>query len=125
MKASINSLHHQDQDWLRELEFYKAEISILTKRLEEVGSKNTVEKVTSQVEHFQNKFVVLSEQLDTLHHDIKERETGVEDIAKAKPEHINEHFNKVKDEVHARMKDIAADFADTRFEFNRFLAATL
>lgn len=39
MKASINSLHHQETDWLRELEFYKQEISVLTNRLEEVAAK--------------------------------------------------------------------------------------
>ena len=41
MKASINSLHHQTSDWLRELDFYKEELNILRKRLEEVAAKNT------------------------------------------------------------------------------------
>jgi hypothetical protein len=56
MKASISTLHHQDIDWLRELDFYKGEIAILNKRLEEVITGNTDVSVTSQVEHFQNKF---------------------------------------------------------------------
>ena len=125
MKASINSLHHQDTDWLRELEFYKEEIAILTTRLEEVISKNTGQNVTAQVEHFQNKFLLLREDVDTLAHDVREREKGVENIAKDKPEHIGEHFNTVKDEIHGRMKELTGSVADLRFEFNKFLAATL
>lgn len=39
MKTSINSLHHQQGDWLRELAFYNLELSILDKRLNEVKSK--------------------------------------------------------------------------------------
>lgn len=125
MKASLNTLHHQGNDWLRELEFYKEEIAILSGRLEEVISKNTHEPVTSQVEHFQNKFTVLRELVDTLKHDVTEREKKIEEIAKTRPEHIDEHFNTEKDSVFVRMKDIAANFADTRFQFNRFLAKTM
>ncbi|HWB62611.1 MAG TPA: hypothetical protein VG603_03800 [Chitinophagales bacterium] len=125
MKASLNSLHHQDSDWQRELEFYKEEIAILTTRLEEVTKENTGSDVMKEVEHFQNKFIMLREQVDTLHHDINVREQGVEAIAKEKPEHIDERFNKVKDSVLNRMKELAASVADTRFEFNRFLAKTL
>ena len=57
MKTSLNALHHQGNDWLRELEFYKDELALLTTRLEEVASKNTDKDVLAQVEHFQNKFV--------------------------------------------------------------------
>jgi hypothetical protein len=125
MKTTLNTLHHQDGDWMRELEFYKEEIAILTNRLEEVASKNTETKVTSLVEHYQNKFIMLREQLDTLNHDIKIRETGVRDISKDKPEHINEKMTVTKDQVQQRMKGFTTSFADTRFEFNKFLSETL
>jgi hypothetical protein len=125
MKASINYLHHQDQDWLRELEFYKEELTILTKRLEEPASKNSSKEILAQVEHFQNKFIVLREQVDILKHDIHVREAEIENIAKDKPSHIDEKFTSVRDEMHSRMKDLAKNIADTRYEFNRFLAKTL
>ncbi len=125
MKASLTSLHHQDTDWMRELSFYKEEIAILAKRLEEVMTKNTDKEIASQVEHFQNKFILQRERIDTLNHKIGERETGIQGIAKDKPEHINEKFTTVKDTVHADMKDFTKGFADTRFEFNQFLAKYL
>jgi hypothetical protein len=125
MKASINSLHHQDIDWLRDLEFYKDELAILTKRLEEPAAKNSSKEVLAQVEHFENKFVLLRELLDILKHDINIREQQVELIANEKPEHINENFSPVNDAIHSRMTDFAKSIADTRYEFNRFLAKTI
>ncbi len=121
MKASINSLHHQDIDWLRELDFYKGEIAILAKRLEEIISANTHTEVTSQVEHFQNKFIVLREVIDTLGHDIKGREGAVERASEKNPNHVNEHSQRLNNELFNRMKNLAADFANSRFELNQFL----
>jgi SMC interacting uncharacterized protein involved in chromosome segregation len=93
--------------------------------LEEVTTKNTDKKVAAQVEHFQNKFLIMREDVDTLKHDINEREKAVGNIAKDKPEHISERFKNVKDEIHTRMKNLANGVADIRFEFNKFLAENL
>ena len=124
-KASVNTVHHQDIDWLRELDFYKGEIAILTKRLEEVINANTHTEVTSEVEHFQNKFIVLKEVIDTLGHDVKGREAAVERVASKNPEHINEHSHKLNTELYGRMKNLSSDFSDSRFELNKFLSKTL
>ena len=125
MKASINSLHHQDMDWLRELDFYTGEISILTKRLEEVINANTHTLVTSEVEHFQNKFIVLKEVIETLGHDVKGREGILERSAEKTPTHTNEHVSAINNGLLNRMKSLATDVADTRYELNRFLSKTL
>jgi hypothetical protein len=125
MKATLHYLHHQDSDWLRELDFYKTEIAILTTRLEEVIKNNTSGEIAAQVEHFQNKFLVLREQVDILHHDVGVREKGVTEIAETRPEHIDERFTTLRDTMLSRMKDLASGFADTRYELNSFLAKTL
>ena len=121
MKTSVNSLHHQDLDWLRELDFYKGEIAILTKRLEEIITANTHTEVTSQVEHFQNKFIVLKDVIDTLGHDIKGKEAAIERTAEKNPTHIGEQTQTANTELFNRMKNLAADFANSRFELNQFL----
>lgn len=125
MKASINSLHHQETDWLRELEFYKQEISVLTNRLEEVAAKNTSKETLAQVEHFQNRFILLKEQHDILRHDNAARSERLNEMAKAIPTHIDEKFVADKDEMHKRMSDFFSSFRDTRFEFNKFLSKVL
>ena len=125
MKASINSLHHQDTDWLRELDFYKGEITILTKRLEEVVAANTHTSVTSQIEHFQNKFIVLKEVIDILGHDIKDREATIERAGEKSPSHTNEHAVNTNNSLYNRMKNLATDVAESRYELNKFLSKAL
>ncbi len=125
MKSSLNTLHHQNNDWLRVLEFYKEELSILTSRLEEVASKNTGKEILEQVEHFQNKFVILREQLDVLKHDINTRNEEVTELAKTRPEHIDEKFTSVNDRLLNRVKDFLHSIADTRYEFNNFLVKVM
>ncbi len=125
MKSSLNILHHQDSDWQRELEFYKEELAILTSRLEEVASKNTDKEILSQVEHYQNKFVLLREQLDVLKHDINTRDEEITDLSKTRPEHIDEKFTQVNDRLLSRVKEFLHSVADTRYAFNLFLAKVM
>lgn len=125
MKASLNFLHHQATDWLRELDFYNDEIALLSKRLEDAVSKNTSSDVLAQAEHFQNKFIVLKKQVDDLKHNISIREQVVENITKEKPTHINEKMELTDDVIFADMKHLVHQVADTRFEFNKYLSKIL
>lgn len=125
MKASINSLHHQETDWLRELEFYNQELSILNKRLGEVAAKNTSKEILARVEHFQNRFIVLKEQHDVLHHENGERSARINEMAKVRPEHIEEKFVADKDKMHKQMTGFFSSFHDTRLEFNHFLSKVM
>jgi len=125
MKASLNKMHHQDNDWLRELDFYLDELSILSKRLEEVVAANTASNIMAKVEHFQNKFIMLREQLDILRHDVNHRNEVITEISKEKPAHTNEKSNEVSGKLQSRMKDFAHSISDTRYEFNSFLADVL
>lgn len=125
MKTSITALHHQGVDWTRELSFYKDELAVLNTRLEEVAKQNTGSEVMAQVEHFQNKFIMLREQLDILKHDVNLRNEAVNKLAAERPEHIGERYTTESDALLDRMKDYARSIADTRYEFNTFLARTL
>lgn len=125
MKASLNSLHHQATDWLRETEFYKQELAILQTRLEEVAAKNTAQEVLAQVEHFQNKFILNREQQDTLIHDLRKEASNLEEKIKGLLEHTNEKFTDVNEGMQNRMKTYATAFADLRFEFNSFVSKVI
>lgn len=125
MKTTLNHLHHQHTDWLRELDFYKHEIKVLTTRLEEVAGANTAAAIGQQVEHYQNKFVLLNEQLDVMIHDVKLKEQALEKTIQAAPEHIDEKVTAPDTQLLGRVNDLAKSIADTRFNFNGFLAKTL
>jgi len=51
----ISNLH---TDALISLDFYKQEILILTKRLEEIAADNTDHEKAEKVEYFQNQFLI-------------------------------------------------------------------
>ncbi|MBS1612476.1 MAG: hypothetical protein JST49_06610 [Bacteroidetes bacterium] len=125
MKTSLNALHHQGNDWLRELEFYKDELALLTTRLEEVASKNTDKDVLAQVEHFQNKFVLLRQQIDELKHDVNKRNSDVTELSKDKPTHVTENYVNANSKLQNGMLGLVQSIATTRFEFNEFLSKTL
>lgn len=122
MKASLNFLHQQSISWQRELKFYKDEVTLLSARLGEVVNKNTDKDVLAQVEHFQNKLIILNEQCDILKHDVNKRNEEVLEKAKDVPTHLDEKSQPVVEDLQNRMQDFTSNFAETRFAFNKFLS---
>ena len=123
MRTSLSTLHHQAIDWLRELEFYTVELSILSGRLNEVMSKTAGDlEAAKQATHFQNKFVLLREQTDVLAKDIKTREEKVEKTTQVMPGRIDEHIRLLDDKIFDRMAMLSKGIAATRYEFNKFLS---
>ncbi len=125
MKATLSSLHHQALDWTRELEFYAEELKILSNRLGEVSRKNNGQETMTMVEHFQNKFIMLKEQIDILKHETKKREEHIEKTAIGKPSHINEQIKIGSDKIFDQMIDLSKSIATTRYEFNHFLSKVM
>lgn len=125
MKTSLSALHHQTSDWMRELQFYKEELTLLQNRLGEVAAKNTAAEVMAQVEHFQNKFILLNEQADVLKHDVNAVNEKVQATAKELPTHLDQKYVPEHTALQTRVSGFAKSIADTRFELNQFLSKTL
>jgi hypothetical protein len=75
----ISNLH---SDALRGLDFYKQEIDILKKRLEEIAADNTGHEVAERIEHFQNQFLIQINNIDDLKHRINENIKAIENQVK-------------------------------------------
>ncbi|HLP50397.1 MAG TPA: hypothetical protein VK154_05900 [Chitinophagales bacterium] len=121
MKTSVNAVHHQSNDWIKELQFYFDELLLLQNRLGEVAAKNTGQETMAMIEHFQNKFIMLKEQADILKHDVNANNNVALEMAALKPTHINEKYVTETNDLHLRITQYAKGFADTRFELNQFL----
>ena len=65
--SHVNNMHNQ---WLRSLNFYKTEMTILKGMLTEIAGKNTGAEVMKEVEHFENQFKVQTNNIDVVSHDI-------------------------------------------------------
>lgn len=125
MKTSLNILHHQAGDWLRELDFYKEEITLLTRRLESVATANTGAEVLKQVEHFQNKFVLVRQQIDDLKQEVAKVDHHVNEVARQKPEHTNEKYIEMGSQLTDKITNLVKDIAGLRFQFNQFLSKAM
>jgi len=118
-------LNYEHTDWLRAIEFYKDDLSVLQKRLAEVAFKNSRESVQAGVEHFQNQFLIQKNNLDELRHYVNEHIVHVQDkYSKPYPapgdELLTEH-----EQRKAEFQSLEKTMTGLRQEFNSFLAKWL
>ena len=125
MKDSTAHLHLICEDFKRTLQFYKSEIPFYKKRLEEISIKNTAEEIRKQIEHFENKFIAMNENLDVLMHDVNIKQDAILKDAKEKPDFINLKVNETADDLKALIDFTAKEFAKTKEHFYRFLSEHL
>ena len=103
----ITELHTEHLDWLKQLQFYKDDVGVLEKRLEEVAVKNTGYETRAHVERFQNQFIRQNEVMDEMRHNIKQHENHIQAMVKANPV--------------ATDRKLVLDHTDLRQEFHRFV----
>ena len=120
--TNASLLNYEHFDWLKTIDFYKDDLSVLQKRLAEVSFKNTGKEVMADVEHFQNQIIVQRNNLEELSHGIYEHIHHVVEDSRvhagrvAQPL-VEEHGQK-KDEFQSLMHVIKG----LRSEFNHFIA---
>ena len=122
MKANIIDQHLENQEWLKRLDFYKEEITILKERLDEVTKKNNASDFLKYVEHFQNQFIVQRNNIDELAHSIKKNEQGLVKEVNSNPVAVDHRKveNHLAEEVFIGYFE--KNFAELRGEYNRFLS---
>ena len=122
MYMSDTLLNYEHTDWLRAIDFYKDDLSLLQKRLAEVAFKNNRESVQAGVEHFQNQFIIQKNNLDELQHYVNEHIVHVQDkYSEPHPAPGNDllaEHEKRKSEFISLEKTMT----NLRHEFNIFLA---
>ncbi|MBK9273977.1 MAG: hypothetical protein IPM49_05470 [Flavobacteriales bacterium] len=117
----IGDLHFEHQVWLNRLRFYKDEIGIFEKRLEEVVTRNTTSEVLAQVEHFQNQYIREREVIDELRHDIKEHENFLEKESVERPVAIEHRLYKDHAGLRDRMETFEKLYRELKDEFQHWL----
>ncbi len=78
----LTDLHVNFKLWENEVVFFQQEIGIYEGYLSEVASKWTDKEVLSELEHFQNQFIIQKNQADILAHDIKIFQENMANYAK-------------------------------------------
>ena len=113
----INNLH---SDALRSLDFYKQEITILTKRLEEIAADNTGREIAEKVEHFQNQFLIQRNNIDELKHRMHENLNKIESQVKESAGFISQSSAAENVELYDQYLTEEKIINELRQEFNRF-----
>lgn len=114
MKDTTAHLHLLCQDWIRTLQFYKTEIPYFKKRLVEISSKNTSEDIRKEIEHFENKFIVLNGDLDQLQHNVNLQQDAAMKSASEKPLFINLRMAIVDDNLGELIESFEIEFAKNK-----------
>lgn len=118
-------LHQEHLEWLNKLDFYKDDIAILKRRIEEVAAKNTGHDVMAMIEHFQNQLIIQRNELDEFRHAIKEHENEVEAAVKSNPTATNRQRLSDDPMLRTRMERYETIFNELRMELYRFLSKSL
>lgn len=122
MKTSILDQHAEHTKWLNEMAFYKDEIKVMQKRIEEVISKNTNKEVAVKIEHFQNQLLIQDSNISKIQHHINHDENAIQNNIKANP--IASDHRKAEDHVEERamVADFEKHFKELKTELNTFLS---
>ena len=89
----LSDLNFNYKLWQSELSFYLQEIGIYEEYLSEVAEKWTDKGVKTEVEHFQNQFIIQKGQNEILAHEIRIKAEDIAKYAKAHATAINHvHF---------------------------------
>jgi hypothetical protein len=118
-------LHQEHLEWLNKLDFYKDDIAILKRRIEEVAAKNTGHDVMAMIEHFQNQLIIQRNELDEFRHAIKEHENELEAAVKSNPTATNRQRISDDPMLRTRMERYETIFNELRMELYRFLSKSL
>jgi hypothetical protein len=123
--TSITSGEHHYAEWKKDLGFYQDELKVFTNRLTEVAAKNTGRETMQMVEHFQNQFIIQSENIDILLHDLK---LHVSAVAQDVQEHAG-HVSRDRLAMDGVLKDrVDAEthvFGELKTEFMQFLSKVM
>lgn len=118
----MSALHFDHKVWLNSLRFYREELFIFQRHLEQFVRTSAVPETMAHVEQFQNKFIRQSEVIDELAHDIKKHDQALADQLTAKaPGMIYRPFG-IHNELRERMDTFERLYMELKNEFRNWLA---
>ena len=121
-QINISHIENLNNDYLRGIEFYKQELNILQKRLEEIAADNTGKEVAQQIEHFQNQFIIQQKNISDLRHAVKNYVTGLSNDAKDHGGHVDAIFITQGESLKERYEQLEQIMNSLRHEFNDYLS---
>ena len=121
-KVHLEILHFEHENWVKQLKFYKDELTTYNNRLEDIAKRYTGMDVLAELEKFQNKFIRENEVIDTLMHDISGHEGILVESVKENPVASDHRFFNDHEELRNRMETFLKVYNELKPSFMRFLS---
>jgi hypothetical protein len=123
--TSIKNVTNEHAEWKSTLGFYKDELVIFKNRLTEVAGKNTSKETMQMTEHFQNQFLIQTENIDTLQHDINEHLNAMAKEVQDDAGHISKEQLVTHVKLKTRFESEQKVFTGIKKEFAGFLSKVM
>ena len=121
--VTINSdLHFEHVQWKSELAFWNDELKTFNHRLEELVVRWTAKDVLKELEHYQNQFIIHSDVLDDLNHEINVHETAMSEADLRNDATVHSNDLSTHLEFRRKMETERTMYAELKKNFYRFLS---
>ena len=119
----FDQYQHENNMWLRSLEFLKQENNHLINRLTEVVDKTSDKVFLAHAEHFQNQFIIKNEFMDELKHEVNEQLQLAREYQKKSVEKAGHPptFLEIQNNLREQMSYLEKDFTNLRNEFQDYV----
>ncbi|MCB9251009.1 MAG: hypothetical protein H6605_00945 [Flavobacteriales bacterium] len=124
-EKKIYTLHHEHQEWLKKLSFYKDDLKVMQNRVEEVAKNYTSQDFQAMVDHYLNQFLIQGERINSLKHEIKNYEHLIQNSVldnSTAVDHRTLPDHEAQREKMVRFEEI---FAELREDLMNFLSKSL
>ena len=117
-----DQFHHEIKTWIRLLDFFKQENTILKNRLAEVVDYRADKEFLVLAEQFQNKFIIKDEHIDELRHDAT---LQARDLTSTNTALTDIKLIKRQEQLRNELEYFENDFNKLKNEFNKYLSTVL
>ena len=124
MKTEVlyhEDLHFEHQQWHSELDFWEDELKSFKNRLEELIKRWSSKEVLSQLEHFQNEFLIHGKVINELQETIEKHELRIAEQTKTGHNAMDIDLSKKHVEFRDKIETQRQIYADLKKDFFRFL----
>jgi hypothetical protein len=120
--TSAATIEKEHLIWLKHLDFYKAQLSVMDKELQGFAKESSSKKVAPRVEQFQNQFIRQREVIDLLRHNVKQHENEIERMTRFALEYLRDRVTKDHMILRAEYNRFLELFIEMEQDFHDFLA---
>lgn len=114
-------LHFEHKNWNRELDFWEDELRSFNNRLQELVIRWTDESVLSQIEKFQNKFLIQESTIDSIKNQIEMHETNMSEHYKIHEDVLNKTLVEIHLSIRKQMDSQRKIYDGLKKDFFTFL----